>query len=78
MLVEDKLIYKNIISSIIFLNQNVLSIISPLGLYPVFAGGYGIQLSVIRKILAVCLMERIGERIDNEIPKQYIGKVAAL
>ena len=27
-----------------------------------------ILLSVLRKILAFCLMERIGERIDNEIP----------
>lgn len=28
-----------------------------------------ILLSVLRKILAVCLMKRIGERLDNEIPQ---------
>ena len=27
-----------------------------------------ILLSILRKILAICLMERISERIDNEIP----------
>ena len=27
-----------------------------------------ILLSILRKILAICLMERIGEHIDNEIP----------
>ena len=28
-----------------------------------------ILLSVLRKILAVCLKKRIGERLDNEIPQ---------
>ena len=39
-----------------------------------------ILLSVLRKLLAVCLMERIGERIDNEIPptKRHIEQIVAL
>ena len=51
LLVEEKQIYKNIISSIIFLNQNVLSFINPL--YPVISPWYGLVCGGIGYLFAL-------------------------